>query len=176
MATHAWGKGHIQPFWDDKYKHLTYTKKPFNNNEDMIRWRREGYTHNDNLFIGYLCDMNESQPTWTDQLIKWFEDYFGVTDVGCSYYRMTTGTILPSHGDTYKMYRQMFNCETKDIVRALVMPEAWASGHYLEIDNTLIHTWHPGNFYWWRDDTPHMAANIGVTDRYTIQLTGHQFE
>jgi hypothetical protein len=117
--------------------------------------------------------MNQPQPLWTARLIEWFEDYFKVTDVGCSFYRMTTGTVLPRHSDTYAMYRSMFGCETKDIVRALVMPEGWASGHYLEINDTVIPTWHPGNFYWWRGDTPHMAANIGVTDRYTIQLTGH---
>ena len=168
-----WGRGHIQPFWNDEYQHLNYTKKPFNNPADLDRWREEGYTHPNELFTGYLCDMNQPQPAWAAQLIEWFEDYFKVGDVGCSFYRMTTGTILPRHSDTYAAYRNMFGCESKDIVRALVMPEAWASGHYLEIDNTIIPTWNPGNFYWWRGDTPHMAANIGVTDRYTIQLTGH---
>jgi hypothetical protein len=176
MATHVWGKGHIQPFWDDQYRRLNYTKKAFNNPEDMVRWRQEGYTHSDELFTGYLCDMNSPLPNWTAQLINWFADYFGVTDIGCSYYRMTTGTVLPLHSDTYNMYRQMFGCETKNIIRALVMPEAWASGHYLEIGNTLIPAWHPGSFYWWEGNTPHMAANIGVADRYTIQLTGHRVE
>lgn len=176
METHAWGKGHILPFWDDEYRQLIYTKKPFNNNHDMIRWRQEGYSHSDDLFTGFLCDMNAPQPAWRNQLIEWFEDYFKVTDVGCSFYRMTTGTVLPQHSDTYEMYCRMFNCETKNIVRCLVMPESWVSGHYLEIDGTLIHSWHSGNFYWWRGSTPHMAANIGVQDRYTIQLTGHRIE
>lgn len=176
MATHVWGKGHIQPFWDNEYRQLNYIKKPFNNNQDLIRWRREGYTHSDELFTGYLCDMDSSQPAWAGQLIEWFADYFSVTDIGCSFYRMTTGTILPLHSDTYSLYRQIFNCEVNDIVRCLVMPEAWSSGHYLEINQTSIPTWQPGNFYWWTGDTPHMAANIGVTDRYTIQLTGHRVE
>lgn len=174
MATHEWGSGHIEPFWGNEYKHLNYTKEAFNNSEDMQRWRNEGYTHSDDLFTGYMCDMRQPQPSWNSLLIEWFEKYFSVTDVGTSYYRMTTGTILPLHSDTYAKYRELFGCETKDIVRALIMPEAWASGHYLEIDNTLIHTWNPGNFYWWEGDTPHMAANIGVVDRYSIQLTGHK--
>lgn len=173
MATHDWGNGHIQPFWDDSYRHLKYTKKPFNNSADLMRWRREGYSHPDELFTGYLCDMTMTQPPWVTQLVKWFEDYFKVTDVGCSFYRMTTGTVLPVHGDTYGAYRKMFGCEIQDIVRCLVMPEAWNSGHYLEIAGTSISSWHPGNFYWWQGNTPHMAANIGVADRYTIQLTGH---
>ena len=173
MATHVWGKGNIQPFWDDQYKRLDYVKKPFNNPQDLIRWRREGYTHSDELFTGYLCDMNSAQPDWSAQLMEWFRDFFQVTDVGCSFYRMTTGTVLPVHSDTYSMYRQKFNCSVDSIVRAIIMPEAWASGHYLEINSVPIHLWYPGDFYWWRGDTPHMAANIGVTDRYTFQLTGH---
>jgi len=26
----------------------------------------------------------------------------------------------------------------------------------------------------WESDTPHMAANIGLEKRYTLQLTGHR--
>lgn len=174
MATHEWGSGHIEPFWEDEYKHLNYTKQAFNNPKDMIRWRREGYAHSDDLFVGFLCDMKHPQPIWNNLLIEWFEKYFNVTDVGTSYYRMTTGTILPVHSDTYIKYQELFSCEIKNIVRALVMPEDWQSGHYLEINGVLISDWSAGDFFWWNGDAPHMGANIGVNDRYTIQLTGHR--
>lgn len=176
MATHEWGNGHIRSFWTNEYKYLNYTKEKFNNPDDMVRWRREGYTHSDELFTGFMCDMRQPQPSWNGLLIDWFEKYFNVTNTGTSYYRMTTGTILPMHSDTYVKYRQMFNCTTNDIVRALIMPEDWHSGHYLEINGTAIGNWVSGDFFWWVGDVPHMAANIGVADRYTIQLTGHRVE
>ena len=138
----------------------------------MDRWRSEGYTHSNDLFTGFLCDMKNPQPYWSNILIKWFERNFDVKDTGISFYRMTTGTILPVHSDTYAKYRQIFDCEIKDIIRALIMPEDWKSGHYLEIDGKAISKWNAGDFFWWKGDTPHMAANIGVTDRYTVQITG----
>ena len=175
MATHVvWGKGHIEPFWTDAYKHLNYAKESFNNPVDLERWRDEGYSHRDDLFTGYLCDMRQPQPGWNDLLIEWFANHFDVTDIGTSYYCMTTGTILPVHSDTYAKYCSLFGCDVKDIVRALVMPEDWCSGHYLEINGTAVNSWRAGDFFWWIGDTPHMAANIGIKDRYTIQLTGHK--
>jgi hypothetical protein len=35
-----------------------------------------------------------------------------------------------------------------------------------------MHQWHRGDFVWWQRDVPHLAANIGIEDRYTLQLTG----
>ena len=173
METQDWGKGHIVPFWDNEYKKLNYTLESFNNPQDMVRWRRDGYVHPDSHFTGFMCDMRQQQPTWNSHLINWFADTFGVTDVGTSYYRMGTGVILPNHGDTYKRYIKLFGCNLENIVRALVMPEDWKSGHYLEVDGVPITNWKAGDYFWWRGDLTHMAANIGVEKRYTIQLTGH---
>lgn len=168
-----WGQGRIEPFWDDEYKNLDYIKEPFNNPEDMERWRREGYTHKQELFTGFLCDMRKPQPSWNSQLIAWAEQQFVITDIGTSYYRMTTGTVLPVHSDTYKKYIELFGCNIDDIVRILLMPEDWKSGHYIEVNGMSISGWVAGDYFWWRSDTPHMAANIGIEERYTIQITGH---
>ena len=32
--------------------------------------------------------------------------------------------------------------------------------------------WRAGQVVEWQYDTPHMAANIGLEDRYTLQITG----
>jgi hypothetical protein len=174
MEIQDWGKGHIDPFWDNEYLHLTYVHEPFNNSVDLQRWRKEGYVHPDSHFTGLLCDMRRPQPSWNNKLISWFESTFNVTDVGTSYYKMGTGVILPLHGDTYKKYRELFGCKLDRIIRALVMPEDWKSGHYLEIDGVAFTNWKAGDYFWWRGDVVHLAANIGLAKRYTIQLTGHQ--
>lgn len=176
METQDWGRGHIKPFWDNEYKRLNYTLESFNNPRDLQRWRREGYVHPDSHFTGFMCDMRSPQPSWNHHLVKWFEDTFTVKDVGSSYYRMGTGVILPNHSDTYKRYIQLFGCKLENIIRALVMPEDWKSGHYLEINGIAITNWQAGDYFWWRGDLVHMAANIGIEKRYTIQLTGHQFD
>ena len=82
---------------------------------------------------------------------------------------------MPVHKDLYKRYIEIFNLQGQEkcIRRALVLLEDWKSGHYLEVDNVPIVKWRAGDVAEWIYDTPHMAANIGLEDRYTLQITGH---
>jgi hypothetical protein len=121
-----------------------------------------------------LCDMRKPQPAWSDSIVKWFEDTYSVKDVGTSYYRMGTGVILPTHKDTYKKYREIFGVRLKDCVRVVVYLEDWASGHISEVDGVPITDWRAGDYVFWESDTPHLAANIGLDKRFTLQLTGHR--
>ena len=57
-------------------------------------------------------------------------------------------------------------------MRIIVFLEDWQSGHYLEINGEPIIEWSAGDWVGWNYDTPHLAANIGMTDRYTMQITG----
>lgn len=165
----------IQPFWDDEYKKLEYINEPFNNSLDVSRWQILGYRHG--KFTGDMCDMRRTQPSWNGEITRLFED-MGWRDVCTSYYRMPTGTILPVHVDTYKRYIEIFNLKNKEstIRRALIFLEDWSSGHYLEINSVPITNWLKGDCYIWKKDTPHMAANIGLQLRYTLQITGHVCE
>lgn len=173
METQDWGTGHIEPFWNDEYKRLAYRKEQFNNPDDLSRWRREGYVHPIEYFTGAMCDMRSPQPVWNQQLVDWAATTFNIVDIGTNYYRMTTGVILPMHGDVYRRYIELFGCKLENIMRILVMPEDWRSGHYLELAGVAYTNWRAGDYFWWRGSTPHMAANIGTKDRYTIQITGH---
>ena len=162
-----------KPFWDNEYRNLSYTHELFNNNDDLIKWRQQGYNHVHEYFTGLMCDMRKPQPSWNEKFIEWFSEEFGLKDVCTSYYAMGTGVILPNHRDTYMRYIELFNCSLNDVERAIVFLEDWQSGHYFEIENTPIIEWNNGDYVWWKSNTEHMAANIGVTKRYTLQLTGH---
>ena len=168
-----WKSGAIKPFWDNEYKNLSYTHELFNNNDDLIKFKRQGYMQQRKDFTGLMCDMRKKQPSWNEKFIEWFSKEFELKNVCSSYYKMGTGTILPNHKDTYIRYKELFNCSSIDIERAIIFLENWKSGHYFEIENTPIIEWSTGDYVWWKSNTEHMAANIGVTDRYTLQLTGH---
>jgi hypothetical protein len=60
------------------------------------------------------------------------------------------------------------------IYRALILLEDWKSGHYLEAMGVPYTDWTAGTVVEWSYDTPHMAANIGLEPRYTLQITGHK--
>jgi len=174
MATQEWHRGHLEPFWNDEYCSLSYGLKSFNSRKDIERWRREGYVHPQSHFTGFMCDMRNQQPSWNNVIIHWAETEFALKDIGTSYYKMGTGVILPNHRDTFKRYRELFNCTLEQCERIIIFLQDWESGHYFEIEKNPVVGWKAGDYYWWRGDVEHMAANIGTTKRYTLQITGHK--
>ena len=171
METHVVTKYQIGPFWDNDFKTLDYVTEPFNDPVSVNNWLAQGYQ---GKIVGDLCDMRYRLPTWSQRFIEMFKEQ-GWKDIGLAFYRMKTGTVMPVHGDLYRRYIQVFNLQGKEhtIHRALVLLEDWKSGHYLEVNGVPIVDWRAGQVVEWAYDTPHMAANIGLEDRYTLQITGH---
>jgi len=171
MATPGPLKYRIERFWDDEFKTLDYIQEPFNDPESVTLWISQGYQ---SKICGDLCDMRHRLPKWASKFIDVYEQQ-GWQDVGLAFYRMPTGTVMPVHSDLYKRYIELFNLEGKEtsIRRSLVLLEDWKSGHYLEVAGKPYTCWRAGDTIEWVYDEPHMAANIGLEDRYTLQITGH---
>jgi hypothetical protein len=171
MTNHYLTKYQTQVFWNDEYKHLNYVNEEFNDSESLTVWTGQGYP---NKFTGDMCDMRSPQPSWNHVFVKIYEE-LGWKNIGTSYYRMNTGTVLPMHQDTYKRYIELFDLQGQEhtIRRAIVFLEDWAAGHYFDSVNGPLVNWRAGTTVEWPYDTPHMAANIGLTPRYTLQITGH---
>jgi hypothetical protein len=173
METHVVIKYQIEKFWDDSFKQLSYANEEFNDQESLDKWLALGYA---NKFTGDLCDMRKPQPSWNYLFVELFAD-MGWKDIGTSYYRMMPGTILPIHSDLYKHYIEIFNLNTPEqqqsIRRAVIFLEDWQPGHYAELLNQPFTNWVAGSTVEWNYDAPHLAANLGPTPRYTLQITGH---
>ena len=118
--------------------------------------------------------MRHKLPDWASKFIEIYEAQ-GWKDIGLAFYRMSTGTVMPVHRDLYKRYIEIFNLQgrEKSIRRALLMLEDWKPGHYLEVAGIPYVNWAAGQTVEWVYDVPHSAANIGLEDRYTLQITGH---
>lgn len=170
--THMVTKYQLSVFWDDEYKKLDYITEPFNDPVSVNQWMSQGYQ---SKIIGELCDMRHRLPVWSKRFIEIYEVH-GWKDIGLAFYRMRTGTVMPNHSDLYKRYIELFNLQGQEqtVHRALVLLEDWKSGHYLEANGSPVVDWKAGQVVEWAYDTPHMAANIGLEDRYTLQITGHK--
>ena len=118
--------------------------------------------------------MRNTQPSWNEQFIDFFTT-LGWQDIGTSYYRMDPGSSLPEHIDTYKKYIELFDLKGQEskIRRAVIFLDPWQSGHYAECDGVPYTDWIAGFTLIWSWDAPHIAANLGMTPRYTLQITGH---
>ena len=164
-------KYNIPKFWNNEYKDLDYRYEQFNDVESVQRWLNQGYAEK---FTGDMCDMRRPQPSWNQRFIDIYTE-IGWKDIGTSYYRMNTGTVLPTHQDLYLRYIQLFQLHGQEhrIRRAVIFLENWKPGHYAEYNDTPKVNWHAGDVVEWQYDLPHMAANLGLEPRYTLQITGH---
>jgi hypothetical protein len=163
----TWAQGHVDPWWGLLHRDLAYANEPFNDATSLSEWRRLGYTQS--RFTGDMYDMRHSEPSWVDP----FRSVFPFERFSWSFYRMAPGCVLPAHRDTYDRFKLVHGLETTDsVVRAIVFLEDWDSGHYMEMNGKPITGWRAGDWVSWHDDFLHLAANMGRTDRYTLQLTG----
>jgi hypothetical protein len=117
--------------------------------------------------------MRGAQPSWNYRFVDIYSA-LGWKDIGTSYYRMNTGTVLPTHRDLYLRYIELFNLQGQEhrIRRAIVFLEDWKPGHYFEGCDKPWVKWHAGDVAEWCYDAPHLAANLGLEPRYTLQITG----
>lgn len=164
-------KYQLSRFWDDEFKTLEYVNETFNDTDRLDLWQKMGYA---NRFTGDMCDMRYKQPSWNQRFVEIFQG-LGWKNIGTSYYRMNTGTVLPTHSDLYAKYVELFDLQGREnlIHRAVVFLEDWQPGHYAEYLDQPFVNWRAGAVVEWCYNTPHMAANLGPTPRYTLQITGH---
>lgn len=158
-------------FWNQEYQDLDYVNEQFNDAEQLARWREQGYA---GRFTGDMCDMRQIQPAWNEMFLDFFSKR-GWQDIGTSYYRMTAGTVLPTHRDLYSRYVDLYKLQGQEhtIRRAIIFLEDWQPGHYAEYEDQPLVSWTAGTVIEWAYDAPHMAANLGLAPRYTLQVTGH---
>jgi hypothetical protein len=166
VHANSWARGHVDPWWSQEDLDLPYINEPFNDQEALTEWRQLGFTQS--RFTGDLYDMRSTEPGWIDP----FRKIFPLQNFSWSIYRMGPGTVLPEHSDTYAKFKEIYRTKNQTIMRAIVFLQDWASGHYLEMNGEPIVKWRAGDWVIWSDSFPHVAANMGKTNRYTLQITG----
>ena len=153
--------------WDDSFKNLDYQYRPHKDHDMVQQWHDQGYSENLTL-NGSAHNLEGTIPKYIQPLCN----KLGWRDIGCALYQMNCGNIIPVHRDHYTVYKKIIGIRPDQIWRAVVFLEDWKSGHYFEINSKPITQWSAGDYVVWNNDVPHMAANVGVEPRYTLQITG----
>lgn len=161
-----WTRGYVEPIWtEDELTKFTFVRQPLTNNEEY-KWRAAGYTNQH--FTGLMYDSTNPMPAWCEEISK----KIGLINCGYVIYKMTTGIVMPSHVDHFNRYCKVFNVERSKVYRAIVFLRDWYPGHYFEIEKNAIMHYKKGEYILWLNDAEHAASNIGLEDRYTLQITG----
>ncbi len=160
-----WIRNKIPVIWNDSYKKLDFVRQPLST-ELIEKWQSQGFTNKH--FNGSMYDSTNPMPDWVHEI----SNKIGLINCGFVFYKMTTGIIMPTHVDHFTRYQKTFSVSKDQVFRAIVFLEDWKSGHYFEIDSTPICQYSAGEFILWSNEVPHAAANLGLEDRYTLQITG----
>lgn len=96
-----------------------------------------------------------------------------IKDKSYAVHRMDPNMILPLHIDRYGYFTTKHSIsDISKIVRVIVFLEDQKLGHVLQVSGITVPNWQAGDYVYWRGNDPHIAANLGTHDRYTLQITG----
>ena len=161
------------------FKSVDYpSRRQFPSDEIVERWKN--YGHNYVNYTGLLREEYRGVPEWTHDVVRAFkkkyipigDKWYFLNETSLSLYNMPPGTIMPEHEDTYPRFREIYGePDINKICRVLIFLEDWKTGHYFELDRQPYVKWKKGNYLWWTGDTTHLAANLGIENRYTMQIT-----
>jgi hypothetical protein len=108
-----------------------------------------------------------------ENILSYIKKTFNMDGFSVSVQKMLPGMILPYHKDKYGFYlSQHTNIKINQVKRVIVFLEDWKAGHISEIAGESHTNWQQGDWISWTGTTPHLAANLGFDNRYTLQITG----
>jgi hypothetical protein len=160
---------HIIPFWNDRdiygIKFTTPTESTIGfdlENKNDLELYNSRITAN--IFRGLPDFLNE---------IQFYAEFKNMQNKVYAVHEMLPGTLLPLHRDKYSFYKKKNNIEDSNkIIRIILFLQDKEPGHILEIDNYSVSNWLAGDWISWIGTDLHLAANLGNSNRYTLQITG----
>jgi hypothetical protein len=159
---------HITPFWTtDEYYNLHYTSEYFRDINQLDEWKIAGH-HLPSTTIA-ICPV--TSPTEFSTKI---ESYFNhLHHIGICFHLLLPGHYLPLHRDAYGFYTKKYEITNIDkIHRYIMFLEDSQPGHFLIVGDTVHSKWNAGDVQSFSGATAHSAINLGMTPRYTLQITG----
>jgi hypothetical protein len=162
-------QGHIDPCWDNSYRHLDYIDEVIKQPELQTQWIQAGHDPK-NLIIKTYAQPN-TMPDWVQLLSRYWKEY---KNFGFSFHKFVPGNYLPEHKDNYAKYTKTFGVEPAQVVRILLYLEDWQPGQFNTVESQVIGNWKAGDWIGWYGDAAHSVVNFGLSDRYALAITCHK--
>ena len=123
------------------------------------------------------------------QQIWWTEDDIDYREIGkllhmdvktISAILQPPGNVVTLHRDTFFKFKNLYPDDDRTKVRANIFLEDWQVGHFLQYEDrgewiSCTH-WKSGEGYLWDNQPRHLSCNAGLTDKYTLQVSGFYLE
>lgn len=116
-----------------------------------------------------------NQIFWTKDQIDFAQigDALGMEVYTVATIKQMPGNVLPWHSDNfYKIAQQYPDVDRQKMVRANLFMQDWKIGHILQIEKDVISNWKQGSGFMWSSGVYHLSGNLGLEDKYTLQVSG----
>jgi len=162
-------QGNISPFWNlQQVKKLPFKLDKYKKTELNELYVRKGH-YLQSLTL-YNC-FEEDISLDLSLIYNYFRNFLENINLAINLFK--PGQYLPIHSDLYTKYKQLHNLASdKSICRCIIFLEDWQQGQILQIEKTTYTDWKSGDWYGWIDEDMHSFFNLGIHDRYAVQLTG----
>jgi len=155
----------------DWYKNLHYEEVPINAGDGSSDYTHQ-YTQAGHQPLSLLLDRCHLSAD-CDALKSIVRHFDFLALASYCVHRLRPGHYIPTHVDHYAYFATKNNVsDIESIHRYIVFLEPSQDGHVLIVDNQAITSYQAGDVYGWTGTTPHAALNFGLTNRYTLQITG----
>ena len=130
--------------------------------EQNLRYLEAGYNHDNSMYYRAF-EVDEAVHEFCRTLFPRYS-------VGIM--KQPVGQTLPSHEDTFYQFAKNNDVDPYECCRVNIFLEDWQSGHYFEINEKSVLHWKRGDAIIILRDEPHLSGNMGLTTKYTMQVTG----
>jgi hypothetical protein len=115
---------------------------------------------------------------WDNKQVDYQElgSQLGMEVITVSSILQPAGNVIPVHRDTFFQINKRFPEDNRQKIRANMYLEDWHVGEFIqyEIDGVWCNSthWKAGDGYIWDSNHLHLSVNAGMTDKYTLQISG----
>ena len=151
----------------EKFEHdcLGHQQVELKDIHDKVGGFPSSLTHHNTMFYQKFFERDEID---FDNL----GDQVGVEAVSISMIKQPPGMVNPMHRDTFYQINKRFPNDPRTKVRANIQLLDWKAGHFLQFNDNVVTYWKANTGYMWDCDVLHLAANAGLEDRYSLQISG----
>lgn len=154
--------------WNNTHELLDYSFEEFKDSSKVSQWQQSGLDL-EKLKIG-LHQLK--QPYEWMNCVSNVIDSLPILNPTYCIHLLTPGNFLPFHSDLYSYYSKKNNISNlNDIIRIIIFLNDAVPGQILQIADKVYINYKKGDVAYWFGSTPHLAANLSTSNRYTLQIT-----
>lgn len=156
--------------WVNNHRFLDYKLDYLKDDHLLSIWKNNGIDKNQTKI--YLHQMTEPY-NWMGDIVNQVAFSKNLKHVSFAFHKIPPGNFLGMHSDKYGLFRKKYNItDINKIHRIIVFLEDACDGHLLISKDKAYINWKKGDSCSWIGSDKHLAANLGIIDRYTLQITG----